>query len=191
MWQRDEANGHEGTVGVLLEDGTEPGPVYFDSASGSAFYESTDWWVYNGTLRAPTAERMRARCTCGWRGQNTYPIDWNRVQSHRPFAYDTSGPEADWETHMDDVAARTVPVPEDVARLLSQIRRQLEDIEDEQPLVALRIVGELEAIISSAGPYAARTATAEIPMPRIAEALGMTEKAALSRLYRYASPLRH
>ncbi|MFE0737461.1 hypothetical protein [Streptomyces sp. NPDC058855] len=57
--------------------------------------------------------------------------------------------------------------------------------------VALRIVGELDAIISSAGPYAARTATADIPMPRIAEALGMTEKAARSRLHRYDSPLRH
>ncbi|MFC8983523.1 hypothetical protein ACFT6Z_34075 [Streptomyces sp. NPDC057131] len=102
---------HVGEVGVLLADGTEPGPVYFDLGSGSYPYESTDWWAYDGSLRRPTATTMRGRCACGWRGARTFPLDWQQVDRHDRDAYDTSGPLKEWEEHLDDVAARTLPLP--------------------------------------------------------------------------------
>ena len=186
MWEWDGTDGHEGDVGVVLEDGSEPGPVYFDTGSGGNFHKSTDWWIYDGTFGAPVADRMRARCACGWRGAENYPIDWSAVERRRPYTYDTSGPEEDWQAHMADVTRRTVPLPEDLARLLGQLRERLVDMEDDDPLVILRVVRELESITASAGPYAARlTQRQALSDAAVAEALGVTEKKARSRLNHY------
>ncbi|MFJ8668925.1 hypothetical protein [Streptomyces sp. NPDC093600] len=96
---------------MLLADGSEPGPVYFDMGSGGDVHQSTDWWVYDGTRRAPTAVQMRGRCSCGWRGERTYPIDWAQIPRDDPYEYDTSGPLEDWQEHVDEVEALTVPLP--------------------------------------------------------------------------------
>ncbi|MGW3387860.1 hypothetical protein [Streptomyces cinereoruber] len=37
----------------------------FDLGSGSNFHESSDWWLYDGTFRRPTAVSMRGRRACG------------------------------------------------------------------------------------------------------------------------------
>ncbi|WP_143060347.1 hypothetical protein [Streptomyces sp. TLI_105] len=185
MWEPDGAEGHVGKVGVLLEDGTVPGPVYIDMGSGGHIPSFTDWWVYTGQGRAPLAERMRAVCACGWHGETTYPIDWTQVSHRAPYLYDTSGPEKDWENHTRQVTAQAVPLPEDVARLLSQLRERLDEIEDDDPLTALRIVGELDSIVDTNGSYSARLATDKHPDGEIAAALGSTEKATAARLRRY------
>ncbi|MGW0858718.1 hypothetical protein [Streptomyces sp. NPDC002690] len=100
MWKCEEfGQEHEGRPGVLLADGTEPGPVYFDACSGSTVHRSTDWWVYDGTLGAPVAAELRAVCSCGWRGTARYPLDWAVADGRHPWAYDTTGPESDWDTH--------------------------------------------------------------------------------------------
>ncbi|MFE6713889.1 hypothetical protein [Streptomyces sp. NPDC057695] len=173
-----------------LEDGTVPGPVYIDLGSGSHIPSFTGWWFYTGSGTAPRAVRMRAVCACGWHGETTYPIDWGRVDHRDPHRYDTSGPERDWEDHTRHVNAAAVPVPEDVATLLSQLRARLEDMED-QPLTALRIIGELDSIIAIHGSYTARHAAAEHSPEEIATALGATEKAADARLRRYSSRKSH
>ncbi|ROQ23600.1 hypothetical protein EDD98_7550 [Streptomyces sp. PanSC19] len=186
-WKRDGFESHEGKVGVLLADGSEPGPVYFDLGSSSHFHESTDWWAYDGTFRRPTATSMRGRCACGWRGERTFPIDWRQAERDGLDAYDTSGPELDWEAHMDEVAARAVPLPEDVAGLLRQLRERLDELVDDTPLTVLKVAGELEEITAFFGPLATRllTRAQEIPLSRVAEVLGMTEQAAGSRLRHY------
>ncbi|GGV18985.1 hypothetical protein GCM10010275_70740 [Streptomyces litmocidini] len=171
---------------MLLADGTELGPVYFDLGSGGHFHESSDWWAYDGTMRRPTATTLRGRCSCGWRGRTTYPIDWEKARGDQADEYDTSGPWADWEGHMDEVAARAVSLPENVAGLLGKLRERLDEIVGDEPLMVLKAAGELEAIVASASPLAAAYVRGdEIPMPRVAEALGMTEKAARSRLAHY------
>ncbi|MEU0404585.1 hypothetical protein ABZ318_31075 [Streptomyces sp. NPDC006197] len=186
-WEREGFESHEGVVGVLLADGSEPGPVYFDVGSSSYFHESTDWWAYDGTFRRPTATTMRGRCACGWRGENTYPIDWEKARRLEPYGYDTSGPEKDWDNHMDQVAARAISLPEDVAALLRRLRERLDLLLDDAPLAALKAADDLEVIVAMTGPHAASLVTRgqAIPMPQIAEALGMTEKAARSRLLYY------
>ncbi|MFI8372074.1 hypothetical protein [Streptomyces sp. NPDC085466] len=187
MWEPDGAEGHVGKVGVLLEDGTVPGPVYIDMGSGSYVPSFTDWWYYDGWGRRPLADRMRAVCACGWQGGTTYPIDWKRVPRREPYMYDTSGPERDWEQHTRQVNEAALPLPEDVARLISRIRERLDDIGDDDPLTALRIVGALDTIVDTDGCYATRVATRRHTDEEIATALGSTEKATAARLRRYDS----
>ncbi|MFC8270135.1 hypothetical protein ACFUIZ_31135 [Streptomyces cinereoruber] len=192
-WRREGFESHEGMVGVLLADGSEPGPVFFDLGSGATFHESTSWWHYDGTFRRPTAVTMRGRCACDWRGTKTYPIDWETVrEDDDPEAYDTSGPYGEWEAHLDDVAARAVALPEDLAALLGQVRERLDRLWlEEDPArgyaAMLRACGELEAIVAETGPEAARALAREHDeaMDAIAEALGSTEQAARARLLHY------
>jgi hypothetical protein len=43
-WQSTEfGSSHDGMTGVLLDDGSEPGPLRFDGGSGGNFIESRDW----------------------------------------------------------------------------------------------------------------------------------------------------
>ncbi|MGW4855348.1 hypothetical protein ACWEPZ_29400 [Streptomyces sp. NPDC004288] len=186
-WQREGFETHEGDVGVLLADGTEPRPVIFDLGSTAYFHESADWWVYDGTMRRPTATAMRGRCACGWRGERTVPLDWEEIERVGRDAYDVSGPEEDWEAHLDDVAARALPLPDDVAALLRTLRERLDEMVDEEPVVVLKAAEDLGAIVADFGPLAARYIKGDaVPLPRLAEALGTTEKAAGSRLTHYA-----
>ncbi|MFF5393062.1 hypothetical protein ACFY5H_32865 [Streptomyces sp. NPDC013012] len=194
-WRRDGFESHEGMVGVLLADGSEPKPVLFDLGSGSNFHESSDWWLYDGTFRRPTAVSMRGRCACGWRGTKTYVIDWEKVrEDDDPDTYDTSGPYEEWETHLDDVAGRAVALPEDLTELLGQVRERLDRLwweEDKARAYAmmLKACDVLEAIVAETGPEAARVLDREHDeggaAPAVAEALGMTEQAARARLLHY------
>ncbi|MEU7017615.1 hypothetical protein [Streptomyces sp. NPDC046385] len=186
-WKRERFDSHEGAVGVLLADGSEPGPVSFDMGGGTYFHESTDWWVYTGKLRRPTATAMRGRCACGWRGGREFPIDWAKVDRGNLAAYDVSGPREDWEAHLDEVVSRSVPLPQDVAELLKRLHERLDELVDAHPLTVLRAVGELETDLASFGLMATRfiTGAREGAVPRVAEALGTTEQAAGSLLRRY------
>ncbi|AVI00291.1 hypothetical protein C5L38_35160 (plasmid) [Streptomyces sp. WAC00288] len=192
-WRREGFESHEGGVGVLLADGSEPGPVFFDLGSGSTFHESTSWWHYDGTFRRPTAVTMRGRCACGWCGASRYPIGWEKVrEDDDPDAYDASGPYTEWEAHLDDVAERAVTLPEDLAALPGQVRERLDRmwLEDDTArgyTTMLRACGELEAIVAQVGPEAAQVLGREHDeaTDAIAEALGTTEKAARARLRHY------
>ncbi|MFD9744712.1 hypothetical protein ACFWX5_14350 [[Kitasatospora] papulosa] len=74
-WQTVEFGGvHAGAVGVLI-GGSVPGPVYFDVGSGPHVPSTTHWTVYDGRLRRPRAEALRAVCACGWQGAAEYPLD--------------------------------------------------------------------------------------------------------------------
>ncbi|MFJ8664037.1 hypothetical protein [Streptomyces sp. NPDC093795] len=174
---------------MLLADGSEPGPVFFDLGSGGSVHESINWWNYDGTFRWPTATSMRGRCAWGRRGEKTYPIDWEQVRGDdEPDAYDTSGPYGNWKAHIDEVAARAVKLPQDLTDLLAQVRERVDRLllEDEYVRV-LKAADELEDIVTQAAPTAVRCLARrpEAPAPGVAEALGMTEEAARSRLVHY------
>ncbi|WP_158718782.1 hypothetical protein [Streptomyces griseus] len=173
--------GHEGRVGVLLEDGTAAGPVYVDLGNSGHVPGFTDWWIYDGTLRRPLANRMRAACACGWEGETTYPIAWELVPDGEPFLYDTSGPQRDWTAHARQAVAAEVPVPEDVARLVSRIRERLGEGEDADLLTALRVLVALGAGTGTEDTrLLARPATAKRTGEEPAVALDRTEKPLLS-----------
>ncbi|MFE4799312.1 hypothetical protein ACFRFL_30685 [Streptomyces sp. NPDC056708] len=146
------------------------------------------WWVYDGTLGAPLATELRGACSCGWRGSARYPLDWETVDRRRPYLADTSGPEGDWDTHITEVRARTVPVPADLTALLDQVETRLTALVADEPLAALRAVAALERLTEWVATDAAFSVDT-VDGPRwdtVAQALGISEQAARSRLTRYA-----
>ncbi|WP_435972254.1 hypothetical protein [Streptomyces sp. Qhu_M48] len=80
-----------------------------------------------------------------------------------------------------------MPLPEDLAGLLRQLRERLDELVDDDPLMVVKAAGELEATVAFFGPLATRivTSSEQLPLARIAEVLGMTEQAAGSRLRHY------
>lgn len=187
MWQTTEFGAsHEGKPGVLLPDGSEPKPVIFDVGSGSHLHESSDWWIYDGTHRAPLATGLRGSCSCGWRGETHYPLDWDEVDPHRPDLFDTYGPENDWDQHMDEVEARAVPLPSDLAALLDQVQARLDTLAADAPLATLRAVAALERATGRAARTAALYANDDDPTGTAAgKALGLTPREARSRIFHY------
>lgn len=193
-WKTEEyGESHEGWAGALLEDGSEPGPAYLDPGSGTNFHETREWWAYSGRLGRPRATTARAACACGWRGGATYPIDWEEVDraGFREEPY-IEGPQDDWERHIDEVEARTVPLPEEVAALLDRVREQLESLAVDAPIAALRAVAELERTTKIAARNAACMAEAdELSWETIGTGLGLSEKEARSRLSHYTFRYRY
>lgn len=190
-WQSEQFGAsHQGRAAAVLADGSEPGPVYFDTGSGSTTHRTSDWWVYDGTLRAPLATGLRAACSCGWRGSTHYELDWNDVDPQRPDLYDASGPERDWAEHITDTEARSVPLPETLTDLLRRLEEQLEDLADNAPLAAVKAIAALERTTRDIAQHAALSIEADATSwAAVATALGLTEQEARSRLTRYA--LRH
>ncbi|MDX3533974.1 hypothetical protein PV721_06250 [Streptomyces sp. MB09-01] len=80
---------HEGSVGVLLADGSEPGPVYFDVGSGPCVPSSTEWHAYDGRHGRPRAALLRGSCSCGWRGMAEYPLDWTTLPTDKLWCTST------------------------------------------------------------------------------------------------------
>jgi hypothetical protein len=192
-WQSEEFGPfHEGTVGVLIADGSEPKPVWFDSGSGGGGRAVSDWQVYSGEYRAPRADFLRGACSCGWRGASSYPVDWARVENW-PDDIDTSGPHDDWWRHVEEVESRSVPLPPALEDLLERLEVQLSTLTEDAPLSALRAVASLERMTARTGLRATSNALADFDSEPPAEAwetigtaLGLAGKDARSRLYRYS-----
>ncbi|MET9959638.1 hypothetical protein ABZ128_11320 [Streptomyces sp. NPDC006326] len=148
---------HAGAVGVLLADGSEPGPVYFDIGSGSHVPSSTHWSVYDGHFGRPLAAALRAACACGWRAPAEYPLDWEKIGEQRLHEadIDLTGPLADWTAHLSVIRHTTAPLPESLAALLVQLADQLQSTATDSPLAALRALGVLERPTARAGQEAA------------------------------------
>ncbi|MFC9245634.1 hypothetical protein ACFT7S_16900 [Streptomyces sp. NPDC057136] len=135
----------------------------------------------------------RPRPTCAGRvraagaGTPDTPFDWEIVDRRSPYLFDTTGPESDWNTHITDVKSRTVPVPVDLTALLDQVEERLATLVADEPLAALRAAAALERLTQRVATDAAYSvdAVAQPPWHTIAQALGISEKAALSRLTRY------
>ncbi|MFE3073567.1 hypothetical protein [Streptomyces sp. NPDC059247] len=188
-WVREGFASHEGTVGVLLADGSEPGPVYVDMGSGGHVHQVTDWWVHDGMLGRPTAASMRGRCACGWRGTTAYAIDWEITPVDGVDDVDVSGPYRDWSAHLDAVADRAIRLPDDLTVLLARTRERIGQLMDNDELaLVLRASDELETIVAARAPLAARALAHEERgglMPVTAQDLGLTEEAARARLLHY------
>ncbi|MCX3061656.1 hypothetical protein [Streptomyces beihaiensis] len=182
-WESEDFGAsHRGRAAAVLADGSEPKARLFDVGSGSEIPSSSDWWVYHGRHGAPLATAVRAVCRCGWSARRSQPLDWTEVDPDAPYAHDLPGAYADWEHHMADVEARTVPLPADVSGLLEQLEERLSALADDAPLAALRTVGMLERLARETGRMAAFTTAAD--PATVATGLGITEQAAASLLRR-------
>ncbi|WP_405427900.1 hypothetical protein [Streptomyces erythrochromogenes] len=176
---------HVGSVGVLVEDGSEPGPAYFDVGSGSYVPSSTDWHAYDGRFGRPRAALLRGACACGWRGAAEYPLDWTTLDDQTPLYeadVDLAGPLADYQAHLTVVRAAAVPLPEPLTALMEN----LETAAVKDPLVALKALADLRYLIAGVGADAALAVqVGRIPMRTVATALGTSEAAARRYLKSY------
>lgn len=128
-------------------------------------------------------------CSCGWRGERRYAIDWGHA-AEEPHDTDTEGPHDDWVQHIEHVSDRSVPLPVTLEGLLLEVDQQLTALAADAPLAALRAVAALERTTKRIGREAAYRAEAdELSWETIGKALGLTEKDARSRLINYS--LRH
>ncbi|MGW8378307.1 hypothetical protein [Streptomyces sp. ODS28] len=186
-WQSEEFGAfHDGRAAAVLRDGSEPKPMCFDMGSGSDFHETDEWWVYDGTLGAPRAAALRGACSCGWRGTPTHPLDWSRIDRRRAYDHDTSGPERDWEGHIEEVEAQTVPLPSPLQELLDQLEQQLGTLAGQAPLAALKAVAALERTTGHIAREAAHDAQADQPSwEAVGRALGLPAEDARARLAHY------
>jgi hypothetical protein len=183
-WQAEEFGAHhEGRAVALLADGTVPKAMAYDT--GTRIHRSTQWWVYDGTGRAPLATDLRAACSCGWTGTTRHPLDWTELGEHPCYA-ETPGPYGDWAEHVREVHGRTVPVPDVLADLLQRLDERLGDLANEAPIAALRVVAALERTAKAVGLTAACNVDAdEVPWDAVAQQLGISEQEARARVFGY------
>ncbi|MEI5100883.1 hypothetical protein RB200_23075 [Streptomyces sp. PmtG] len=186
MWESQFGASHEGRAAAVLDDGSEPKPALFDAGSSAEVYQTSDWWVYDGTLGAPRASALRAACSCGWRGEEQHTVDWRRIDPDAPDDYDVSGPYRAWKRHVDAVERQTVPLPADVQDLLEQVRQRLTVLAEDAPLAALRAIAALEETVAETGQSAVSGVRQdELDWGAIATKLGLTEADSRTRLYKY------
>ncbi|KPI20374.1 hypothetical protein OK074_1203 [Actinobacteria bacterium OK074] len=185
-WLTEEyGESHEGIVGAVLADGSEPKSVYIDVGSGANIHETRELWAYNGRLSRPKADSWRASCTCGWRGES-YRIDWAELEGDRLDGLDTSAAYDDWWEHIETVERQTVPLPAELTDLLERLEDQLTALAEQAPVAALKTVATLERLTVRVGREAADAAQAdELTWETIGKALGLTPAKARSRVTRY------
>ncbi|QCW76582.1 hypothetical protein EQG64_00250 [Streptomyces sp. S6] len=68
-----------------------------DGGSGANFHGSSDWWIYPGEFRKPSAAVLRRVCSCARRGGTGHPLDREQADEQMPHLYDTSGPPGGWD----------------------------------------------------------------------------------------------
>ncbi|MEU6311464.1 hypothetical protein [Streptomyces sp. NPDC047014] len=183
---------HEGSIGVLLADRTEPGPVYFDVGSGAHVPSSTQWHAYDGRVGRPKAALLRGACACGWRGAAEYPLDWSALDQRRPLYeadVDLDGPIADYKAHLMVVREAAVALPASLVGLLASLKGELESAALQEPLVALKALADLRYLIDAVGSRATLAVQAgRVPLETVATALGTSEPAARGYLRGYRWP---
>ncbi|MFD5618515.1 hypothetical protein [Streptomyces yangpuensis] len=183
---------HEGSVGVLLADGTEPGPVYYDVGSGAHMPSTTEWHAYDGRRGRPQAAVLRGSCACGWRGMAEYPLDWTVLPADRPLYeadVDLAGPIADYNAHLSVIRDAAVQLPAGLTGVLTELVRRLGGLAAEEPLVALKALADLRYVIAEVGQDAAyELAAQQVPIEEVAIGLGTSETAARTYLNSYLHP---
>ncbi|MEV6946683.1 hypothetical protein AB0N07_32890 [Streptomyces sp. NPDC051172] len=177
---------HEGWVGAVLPDGSEPEPATLDAGSGADFHRTQEWWAYSGILNRPRATTARGACSCGWRGEGQYAIEWDEVDAFTE-EFPLTEPYEEWLQHIRGVEAQTIPLPSELEELLGRVEEQLYALTDDAPLAALKAVAALERTAKGVSRRAAQYAEAdELSWESISRALGLSEEDARSRLLRYS-----
>ncbi|MFJ4894965.1 hypothetical protein ACIP5U_33975 [Streptomyces sp. NPDC088788] len=188
-WTTEEFGAcHTGAVGVVLDDGTVPRPVYFDASSGGGGQAVSQWSVYDGRSRqGARAAALRAVCSCGWNGPEQR-LDWEEIgdqdlQTAGAGAADTC--MRDWDAHTVEVERSAVPLPEAVTVLLEQLEVEVEKLAKSSPLAAIRAARRLEVLAAQTAYWPARDARRDADAGQAAAALGLDESGARALLARF------
>ncbi|MGW2010188.1 hypothetical protein [Streptomyces nigrescens] len=192
-WTTEEFGAsHEGAVGVLLADGTVPGPVFFQMNSGGGGQSVSQWSVYDGHFaHVPRAAALRAVCSCGWNGTE-HRLDWDEIGDQELAKAGALAADAcleDWDEHTVTVENSAVPLPETVTGLLAQLAGEIERLAKSSPLAAVRAARRLEVTAAQVGYWPAHDARRDVTAEQAAAALGLNEDAArklMARLGRWS-----
>ncbi len=189
-WVSDEyGTSHKGRVGVLLADGTGPGPVYFDSSSSGSGWEVRHWSVYDGEgpdTPRPKAAALRAECSCGWTG-GPRPVDWEKageLSFGERAGADADRCATDWDRHTTAVDESTVALPAELEELLEEVMAAIEYLGQVSPTAGLKAARRLEVIAQRTAHWPAHDARAH-DVEKVAAALGLSIDATRSLLARY------
>ncbi|MFD4543599.1 hypothetical protein [Streptomyces bauhiniae] len=184
-WKTEFGESHEGYIGAVLPDGSEPKPVYLDPGSGADFRITREWWAYSGQLNRPKAACVRGCCACGWRGAS-YPIDWEQL-SDEDDVLDVASPYEDWSAHIEAVERATVPFPVSLDELLEQLETVLDTLVEEAPAAALRAAEVLGRLSRRTGRLAAGAVQDDGPLQweALGTALGVAPEKARARVTHY------
>ncbi|WP_167455461.1 AlbA family DNA-binding domain-containing protein [Streptomyces tirandamycinicus] len=165
------------------------GPGYLDAGSGSHMPSTREWWAYDGTLGSPRPSHLRAVCSCGWRCEHLYRIDWGTAADD-PETVDTSAARTDFDGHLHDLEARSLPLPAAMTDLVERLDEQLHDLAADSPLAALKAIAALERITLRIARHAAADAQAsadedELSWETVARTFGTDHEYARARLMHY------
>lgn len=180
---------------MLLDDGTVPDPVYFDSASSGAGQSVSQWSVYDGRRpRVPRAAALRAVCSCGWLGPE-HPLNWEAIGVQDLVEGGDEQADAcdrDWYGHTAQVEAVAIPLPETVTTLLAQLEEEIDRLTKTSPIAAVRAARQLEVVAERVGYWAARGTASDLDAAQAAVHLGLDEDAARKLMARFGrwSPYR-
>ncbi|MFG2434629.1 hypothetical protein [Streptomyces sp. NPDC048508] len=179
---------HTGTVGVVLDDGTVPRPVYYDASSGGGGQSVSQWTVYDGRPgQGPRAAALRAVCSCGWYGPEQR-LDWEQIdvqglQEAGAGVADTC--MRDWDEHTVEVERSAIPLPEAVTALLGQLEVEVERLAKSSPLAAIRAARRMEVLAVQSAYWPACDARRDADFAQAAAALGLDERGARALLARF------
>lgn len=187
-WTTEEFGAaHEGAIGVLLDNGTVPEPVFFDVNSGPGGRSVSHWSVYDGRRgHGPRAAALRAVCSCGWAGSER-PVDWETIGEQSLDEAELEDPDLcaqDWDAHTDDVSRSAIPMPETITAVLTQLEEEIDRLTTDSPLAALRASRHVEVTATRVGYWAAREVRRSTPPEEAAAALGLNEDATRALLAR-------
>ncbi|MEV6733344.1 MULTISPECIES: hypothetical protein [unclassified Streptomyces] len=185
-WTTEEfGTSHEGAVGVLLADGSVPGPAYFDTGSGPHVHSTSEWSVYDGRFpRVPRAAALRAVCSCGWAGPE-HRLDWEAIgEQELAEAADDEADACvrDWDGHTVAVEATTVPLPDSLTVLLERLEEEIDKLAKTSPIAAVRAARRTQITAERSGYWAARATRQDLNAAQAAAALGLDEDAARKEL---------
>ncbi|MFD9791943.1 hypothetical protein ACFWXK_13435 [Streptomyces sp. NPDC059070] len=182
---------HEGRVGVLLADGSVPGPVLLDDGGAGADGRGRPvdhWSVYDGRLAGvPRAAVLRAVCACGWTGPEA-ALDWaaiGRTSLWEAALEDAGRCLRDWDGHILAVGATTVPLPETVTALLEQLETEIEKLTHDCPVAGVKAARQMEIVAARVGYWAACDTEWDMTDQQTAAALGLSPDAARKLLARF------
>ncbi|MFD0272236.1 hypothetical protein ACFVGY_37575 [Streptomyces sp. NPDC127106] len=187
-WESDEFGAsHRGRVGVLLADGSVPGPVYFDAASGAGGQTVTHWSVYDGRWpNAPRAACLQAVCSCGWAGPE-HRLDWEAIgkaELHQAGLDDADRCQDDFDRHITDIDRRAVSLPAELETLLDDMELAIEQLAKDAPVAAVRAARRLEILAGRTG-YTAAHASLDQDPEQVAAALGLNTDQTRTLLARF------
>ncbi|MFK0239066.1 hypothetical protein [Streptomyces vinaceus] len=101
---------------------------------------------------------------------------------------DLSGSVADYEAYLV-IRDEAVPLPEELTALLTELVRVFDDLADQEPLTALKALADLRYVIAQTGAVYELSAR-DVPLEKIATALGTSETAARSYVTVVCAPRR-